>query len=74
MPENYFKGSVELKVGDEIERDDLLKHLVSVQYTRNDLVLERSSFRARGDIVEIMPAYEKLLLEFISLVTRLKNC
>lgn len=73
LPENYFKGSVELKVGDEIERDDLLKHLVSVQYTRNDLVLERSSFRARGDIVEIMPAYEKLLPEFISLVTRLKK-
>ena len=61
LPENYFKGSVELKVGDEIERDDLLKHLVSVQYTRNDLVLERSSFRARGDIVEIMPAYEKII-------------
>ena len=61
LPENYFKGSVELKVGDEVERDDLLKHLVSVQYTRNDLVLERSTFRARGDIVEIMPAYEKII-------------
>ena len=59
LPENYFKGSVELKIGDNIDRDDLLKHLVSVQYTRNDLVLERSTFRARGDIVEIMPAYEK---------------
>ena len=61
LPENYFKGSVELNVGDEINRDDLLKHLVSVQYTRNDLVLERSTFRARGDIVEIMPAYEKII-------------
>ena len=61
LPENYFKGSVELKVGDEIERDDLLRHLISVQYTRNDLVLERSTFRARGDIVEIMPAYEKVI-------------
>ncbi|MBR5555389.1 excinuclease ABC subunit UvrB [bacterium] len=59
LPENYFRGSVELKVGDEVERDDLLRHLVSVQYTRNDLVLERATFRARGDIVEIMPAYEK---------------
>ena len=58
LPENYFKGSVELKVGDNIERDDLLRHLVNVQYTRNDLVLERSTFRARGDVVEIMPAYE----------------
>ena len=61
LPENYFKGSVELKVGDEVARDDLLRHLVSVQYKRNDLVLERSTFRARGDIVEIMPAYEKIV-------------
>ena len=61
LPENYFRGSVELKVGDEIERDDLLRHLVKIQYTRNDLVLERSNFRARGDVVEIMPAYEKII-------------
>lgn len=61
LPENYFKGSVELKIGDEIARDDLLNHLVQVQYSRNDLVLERSTFRARGDIVEIMPAYEKII-------------
>ena len=61
LPENYFRGSVELKVGDEIERDDLLRHLVSVQYNRNDLVLERATFRARGDIIEIMPAYEKIV-------------
>ena len=61
LPENYFRGSVELKVGDNIERDDLLRHLVSVQYKRNDLVLERSTFRARGDIVEIMPSYEKIV-------------
>ena len=61
LPENYFRGSVELKVGDNIERDDLLRHLVSVQYKRNDLVLERATFRARGDIVEIMPSYEKIV-------------
>ena len=61
LPENYFRGSVELKVGDEVERDDLLRHLVAVQYKRNDLVLERSTFRARGDIVEIMPSYEKIV-------------
>lgn len=60
-PENYFRGSVELNVGDEVARDDLLRHLISVQYTRNDLVLERSNFRARGDVVEIMPAYEKII-------------
>ena len=61
LPENYFKGAIELSVGMEISRDDLLKHLVNVQYTRNDLVLERANFRARGDIVEIIPSYEKII-------------
>jgi len=61
LPENYFKGSIELSVGMEISREDLLRHLVSVQYTRNDLVLERANFRARGDIVEIIPSYEKII-------------
>ena len=61
LPENYFKGTIEIKTGGILERDELIKHLVSVQYTRNDLVLERSTFRARGDVVEIMPAYEKII-------------
>ena len=61
LPENYFKGSVEIKLGDEIDRDDLIKHLVSIQYSRNDIALERSMFRVRGDVVEIMPAYEKIV-------------
>ncbi|MDR1168438.1 MAG: excinuclease ABC subunit UvrB [Heliobacteriaceae bacterium] len=61
LPENYFRGSVELKTGDNIARDDFLRHLINIRYTRSDLVLERSSFRARGDIVEIMPAYEKII-------------
>lgn len=61
LPENYFKGTITLSVGDEISREDLLNHLVSTQYSRNDLALERSTFRARGDIVEIMPSYEKII-------------
>jgi len=61
LPENYFKGSITLSVGDVISREEFLKHLVSVQYSRNDLVLERATFRARGDIVEIMPSYEKII-------------
>ncbi len=64
LPENYFKGSVEIKVGDEIERDDLLKYFVSVRYERNDIELKCSTFRVRGDIVEIMPAYEKIITRF----------
>lgn len=61
LPENYFKGAIRLKVGMELERNELIKKLVNIQYNRNDLVLERSTFRARGDIVEIMPAYEKII-------------
>lgn len=61
LPESYFKGTIQVKVGDTLDRGDLIKHLVMTQYTRNDLVLERSTFRARGDILEIMPAYEKII-------------
>ncbi len=61
LPENYFQGSITLKVGQEISRGDLLNHLVLTRYERNDLELKRSTFRARGDIVEIMPSYEKVI-------------
>jgi len=61
LPESYFKGTIQLKVGMELERNDLIKHLVLTQYTRNDVALERATFRARGDILEIMPAYEKII-------------
>ena len=61
LPESYFKGTIKISVGDNLERNDLIKHLVMTRYTRNDLELERSTFRARGDILEIMPAYEKIV-------------
>ena len=61
LPESYFKGAITLSVGDNLDRSELIKHLVLTQYTRNDVALERSTFRARGDIVEIMPAYEKII-------------
>ncbi|MDY6310507.1 MAG: excinuclease ABC subunit UvrB [Cyanobacteriota bacterium] len=61
VPENYFKGTIILHVGDEIDRDALLKYLVEIRYERNDLELKYSTFRVRGDIVEIMPPYEKLV-------------
>ena len=64
LPENYFKGSTEIKVGDEIDRDDLLKYFVKIRYERNDLELKNSTFRVRGDIVELMPAYEKTITRF----------
>lgn len=61
LPENYFKGSITLKTGQELPRQELLTHLVTTRYERNDVELKRATFRARGDIVEIMPSYEKII-------------
>ena len=61
LPENYFKGTVTLALGAEISRKDLLTYLVGVRYERNDVELKRSTFRVRGDVVEIMPSYEKVI-------------
>jgi excinuclease ABC subunit B len=59
-PQSYLDRSVELKVGQEVPRDALLRLLVDVQYTRNDVAFTRGSFRVRGDTVEIIPSYEEL--------------
>ncbi|NMH96137.1 excinuclease ABC subunit UvrB [Pseudonocardia sp. K10HN5] len=59
-PQSYLDRSIELTVGGEVERDTLLRALVDVQYTRNDLAFNRGTFRVRGDTVEIIPAYEEL--------------
>ncbi len=61
LPEQYFKGALQIQVGDEIDRNAFLKELINIQYSRNDIELERSTFRPRGDIIEIMPAYEKMV-------------
>jgi excinuclease ABC subunit B len=59
-PQEYVDQCVRLRVGDEIERDKLLRRFVDVQYTRNDLAFARGTFRVRGDTVEVFPAYEEL--------------
>ncbi|MCV7240029.1 excinuclease ABC subunit B [Mycolicibacterium celeriflavum] len=59
-PQSYLDRSVELRVGQEVPRDALLRLLVDVQYTRNDMAFTRGSFRVRGDTVEIIPSYEEL--------------
>ena len=58
-PTNWRKMSVELKVGDEIRRERILRDLVRIQYTRNDMELRRGTFRARGDTLEIVPGYSE---------------
>ena len=55
-PEEYFRLSISLRPGMEMERDALLRNLVEIQYQRNDTDFHRSCFRVRGDIVEIFPA------------------
>src|SRR3954454_19287658 len=59
-PQEYVDRMARLKVGQEIERDDLLRRFVQMQYTRNDLAFTRGTFRVRGDTVEIIPVYEEL--------------
>jgi excinuclease ABC subunit B len=61
-PQEYVDRMVTLKVGDSVERDDLLRRFVQMQYTRNDLSFTRGTFRVRGDTVEIIPVYEELAL------------
>ena len=55
-PNEYSNLVLALRPGMEMSREDLIEHLVSISYTRNDMVLERDSFRVRGDNVEIIPA------------------
>lgn len=59
-PQEYVDRMVPLAVGDQIERDQLLRRFVAMQYTRNDMAFTRGTFRVRGDTVEIIPVYEEL--------------
>jgi excinuclease ABC subunit B len=58
-PETYQEMHLSLAVGDEIDRDEIIRRLVAVQYERNDYDFHRGTFRVRGDVVEIFPANEE---------------
>ncbi len=58
-PEEYEGLSISLREGQQMERDDLLRRLIDIQFTRNDFEFDRGSFRVRGDTVEIIPAAEQ---------------
>lgn len=58
-PEEYVKGMISLAVGDEVDRDELLRAFVAIQYVRNDVDFSRGTFRVRGDTIEIIPVYEE---------------
>ncbi|MHB8138997.1 MAG: excinuclease ABC subunit UvrB [Smithellaceae bacterium] len=57
-PESYLGMIVQLEVGGEIPREEILKRLIEIQYERNDIDFHRGTFRVRGDVVEIFPPYE----------------
>jgi excinuclease ABC subunit B len=59
-PQEYVDRMLRLKLGDTMERDQLLRKLVGMQYTRNDIAFTRGTFRVRGDTIEIIPQYEEL--------------
>ncbi len=59
-PEDYKSSVITIRVGDQVERDDLLRRLVTLQYERNDVAFQRGKFRVRGDVVEIYPSYEEI--------------
>jgi excinuclease ABC subunit B len=58
-PEEYRDRLVHLEVGEETDRDDMLRKLIDIQYVRNDTILGRGRFRVKGDLVEIQPAYSE---------------
>jgi excinuclease ABC subunit B len=62
LPEEYFKGHIFLKKGLKMDRDALIQKLISVQYQRNDVEQGRGLFRVKGDVVDIMPSYERHLV------------
>ena len=61
-PQEYVDRMTPLEVGQQIDRDDLLRRFVTMQYTRNDIDFTRGTFRVRGDTVEIIPMYEELAI------------
>ncbi len=58
-PQEYVDRMIRLRVGEEYSRDSLLRALVAIQYTRNDVAFTRGTFRVRGDTVEVFPVYEE---------------
>ncbi|WP_449418607.1 excinuclease ABC subunit UvrB [Phormidium nigroviride] len=62
MPAEYLKAAIPFQVGTEVNQRQLLRDLVNIQYSRNDLDLGRGKFRVKGDVLEIGPAYEDRII------------
>src|SRR5579875_1950735 len=59
-PQEYVDRMLKLRAGSALDRDQLLRRLVDIQYVRNDLAFTRGTFRVRGDTIEVIPQYEEL--------------
>jgi excinuclease ABC subunit B len=66
VPENYFDSVIGLEVGRKITRGDLLKWLIKIGFTRNNIGSERGTFRVRGDVFEVYPASELVTYKILS--------
>ena len=74
-PQEYVDRMIQLRVGEEVGRDALLRRLVDIQYARNDLAGTRGTFRVRGDTVEVFPMYEEHAVRgWSSSATRSRRC
>ena len=62
VPERYLSAAIQLQIGQTKDRQEFLKELVKIYYQRNDIVVERARFRARGEVVEVYPAYEERII------------
>ncbi|MDV2998721.1 MAG: UvrABC system protein B [Chroococcopsis gigantea SAG 12.99] len=63
IPSQYLKAAIPIRVGKELDQRKLLRDLVTIQYSRNDIELSRGRFRLKGDILEIVPAYEDRVIK-----------
>src|SRR5579871_3602401 len=61
-PEEYSQIIITFRRGEELDRDDILRRLVDMQFSRNDVALQRSTFRVRGDVLELQPADEEIVV------------
>jgi excinuclease ABC subunit B len=62
IPSEYLKASIPLRVGDAVDQRQVLRDLTTIQYERNDIEMSRGRFRVKGDILEIVPAYEDRII------------
>jgi excinuclease ABC subunit B len=72
-PENYAASSIRISVGEELVRNVFFQSLYRMQYTRNDMSFERGTFRVKGDVIDLYPAYEETALRIDTFGDRIEG-